>query len=165
MPQFKTGNYLTEEFVTTHLNDVFLFTSNNIVKRVKEKTIEVDHRLVMGAGAAKAFLNLFPMSDSIFAERINIIKIYGCFTAKYTNTKLNRPSTIGVFQTKENYKDPSNLSLISKSTAMLKSLATNNPHLIYHLNYPGIGLGNLSKEVVYPIIKDLPDNVIIWELK
>lgn len=167
MPQYKVGNYLTRDFVADHPNDIFLFTGNNIVKRDRRKIFESDHKLVMGAGAAKAFLECFPYSDVLFADRISLVKRYYCYLVKYTPSvsPYNSIYKIGIFQTKEDFRDPSSIDIIQKSTETLQVLAESNTDYMFHLNYPGIGLGGLSKEQVEPIIKNLPDNVIIWSLQ
>ncbi len=160
------GNYLTTSFAKEHADDVFLFTANNVVAKVNN-TLHADHKLVMGAGAAKSFLQLFPMSDYLFADRIAAIPRYGCFTVKYTNTRMSyrMPEFIGAFQTKYHWRDPSSLELIEYSTNKLKEMAERNPHFTYHLNYPGIGLGGLDINKVRETISILPDNVNIWRLE
>ena len=70
----------------------------------------------------------------------------------------------GMFQTKYHYGDNSSIELIEFSTELLKEYSNRNPQEKIYLNYPGINHGRLKEEDVYPIIKELPDNVYIWKL-
>ena len=68
----------------------------------------------------------------------------------------------GLFQTKDHYSESARVEIIQLSTTMLSAWCHAFPDQEVHLNYPGIGLGNLSRDAVLPIINALPNNVNIW---
>lgn len=123
-------------------------------------TLNMAGHLVMGAGAAKQAADRHPELPAIAGEIIRsscgILGVYGIIMV---------PSLkIILFQTKTNWRLSSKLPVIQRATDMLDSLANNNKHAKYHLNYPGIGYGGLPEVVVRPIVSVLPDNVTIWRL-
>jgi hypothetical protein len=67
------------------------------------------------------------------------------------------------FQTKTNWRNPADLNLIAYSAGQLDTLARKWKHATFHLNFPGIGLGGLREDEVEPIIRTLPENVVIWK--
>lgn len=129
-------------------SDYIFFTGNSYITK--------DGRLVMGRGAAKQCLQLFPKIDIEFGKRIEHLEDYGLVVLDKTPTK------IGVFQVKRKFKNVASLDLIFKSTLQLSGLAKTNPDKQFELNYPGIGYGKLEIRDVDPIIRILPDNVRIW---
>jgi hypothetical protein len=68
------------------------------------------------------------------------------------------------FQTKYDFKAPSSLKLIKRSAECFNSLVKMFPDKVFHLAFPGIGLGGLEVKDVWPLISNLPDNVRIWTL-
>lgn len=66
------------------------------------------------------------------------------------------------FQTKLDWKKPSTVEIIQFSIDKLNRLANKYPNKTFGLPYPGISNGKLTKEIVYPLLKDLPDNVIVY---
>ena len=62
-------------------------------------------------------------------------------------------------------KQPADLDLIQYSTNLLGQIAMHHPNKIILLNYPGIGNGKLSQELVRPILEQLPNNVWIYKYK
>ncbi len=133
--------------------DNLLVTTNSILNN--------KGHLVMGAGAALQAKTMFKGIDKVFGFYINLHKvqgaIYGCVPCLYNK--------VGMFQTKIHYRNVSTVNIIEKSTNDLIKIASKNPSEIYHLNFPGVNHGRLTEVIVLPIIKSLPDNVIIWKYK
>jgi hypothetical protein len=127
--------------------DNLLVTTNCIVKD--------NGRLVMGAGAALTAKQHFPGIDKVFGTVVSLKgSLCGCIPRLYHH--------VGMFQTKYHYGQNSDLELIKFSSEMLMEYALRRPTESFSLNYPGINHGKLSVDVVYPIIKFLPDNVTVW---
>lgn len=133
-----------------NITDLLLFTANS--------TITKDNKLVMGAGIAKEVRDRFPGIDSRIGNLLNELQL-----ANKDFGLLLSPSgkKIGAFQTKIDWKQPSNLELIRKSTLMLLEVSSNYKRI--DLCYPGINHGKLNPSDVLPIIQQLPDNVYIWQ--
>lgn len=158
MAKFKTGDMFNsanyEKF------DVVFITTN--------ATLNNKGELIMGAGIARQAMTLFPELPKLFGKKIKYIldkkhnKWYGIAFADVDNSISKHK--VAAFQTKVSPYEISNIKLIRFSTECLVEFAMNNPHLNIALNYPGIGLGQLDKSDVEPIVKMLPDNVTIWEL-
>lgn len=129
----------------------YIFTANRVVKS--------NGALVMGGGNALAFAKSYKHTPIIFGSLVTLFPDV-CFDV-YHDT--NHAGLLGIFVTKNHYKDPSCLELVAKSTQELKYTALTNPQWTYHLPYPAIGLGGLTEDQVYPIIKILPDNVIVYK--
>jgi hypothetical protein len=66
----------------------------------------------------------------------------------------------GLFQTKGDWRDRADLSLIAYSARKLAEWLKKNPGQEAHLAFPGVGLGGLEEsevlEVLEPIFGDLP---------
>lgn len=135
--------------------DLFLVTTNPIVNAKGE--------LVMGRGIAKQMADSFPGAAKKFADITAIGRALGwpwVYTCYY-EPMFGRQTT-GYFMVKSHWKEPAKLPIIMRSTADLMDMAGQYERI--DLNFPGIGNGNLSRELVLPIISALPDNVYVWEL-
>lgn len=149
MPTFVKGNIWDQLYKT----DLICITTNSTIKN--------NGSLVMGRGIALEAKNRFKDIDIYAGRIINHLEIYGLKVFIY-NQQL-----VGLFQTKDNWKNNSSLKIIEYSCKKLCDFI-NNP-LYYRANfrvdlpYPGINNGRLTKDKVYPIISKLPDNVYIWE--
>jgi hypothetical protein len=143
---------------------IILVTTNSFIRK--------DGGLVMGRGAALQLKTLVPKIDYSFGK---MIKYYSKHLGEY-NVLLMNPyidlggymsifQHYGIFQVKYHYKDMADLELIKRSTDKLIEIMHKFPYngLPISMNYPGIGFGQLFREEVYPIIKNLPDNVTIYE--
>ena len=143
MPIFREGNLFKEDGCK-------FITANSYLTK--------DLRLVMGRGAAQELKTIFPGIDKIFGNIIHNtcghLGLYG----------LIKHDLCGIFQVKYNFMDKADLELIKFSIYLLTVEAGNIGQII-HLNYPGIGYGKLSKEVIRPLLDILPDNVHVWERK
>lgn len=132
-------------------NIFFVVTTNSYVK--------TDGRLVMGRGAARQAKKLFPNIDVQLGKVIPHLSTYGfLFTPQFG---------VSPFQTKTTFRLSSDPDLIELSTAKLRQVAElpqfAGGKAFFYLNMPGVGHGNLSRNIVLPIIKALPDNVHVWE--
>lgn len=131
--------------------DLFLITTN--------ATITVEGKLVMGAGIAKQARDRFPGLDAALGKAVIARGTrYGLLVSPdWPKAKL------GAFQTKLHWKDPSQLSLIREAVARLTLWCKAHPTATVHLNFPGIGYGNLPRTHVLKLLEPLPDTVTIWE--
>ena len=142
------GNMFNDMDKIHHL----FITTNAIVKN--------NGALVMGAGIAKAVRDTWAGSDVAFGSRVKEASdIKGTYGAIAINGKF------GAFQVKRHFKDVADPVLIANSVQMLKGYALRYPDRVFGLNYPGIGNGKLSEEVVQPLIDELPDNVYVYKFK
>lgn len=128
--------------------DAICFTSNGIVKSNGE--------LTMGAGCAKAFRDRFP----------NIARAAGVHVKTFGNV----PAVVGVdksngsnrcivnFPTKNHWKAPADMDLIRQSAKKLVAIADRAGWKKVYLNFPGVGLGQLPKELVQEIIEPIFDD-------
>lgn len=138
--------------------DLILFTANS--------TFDKNGALVMGAGAAKEAVELFPrfsqaLGNSLGGSTANCA-FYGLTFGMATHKDGTR-HLIGAFQTKFHWREPSTLELIADSTKMLNETIERYRWERIALNFPGIGLGGLDRADVLPIIETLPDNVFVYE--
>jgi hypothetical protein len=150
MPQFRTGNIWTV-YATA---DLFLITTN--------ATLKQNGALVMGRGIARQARNSFPGLDKVLGQEIEKLcgsqGRYGLLVSPRWPT-----ARLGVFQVKRHYHRPASLDLIRYSTAALCTWCEAQPQSGVHLNFPGVGNGRLPREVVLPIVAQLPEQVTIWE--
>lgn len=150
MPTFKTGN-MWSAFSEV---DLFLITTNATIKR--------NGALVMGRGVARQARDRFPGLDTAMGRQILSVcgnqGEYGLLVSpRWPQAKL------GAFQVKQYYSQPANLELIRHSTAVLQTWCAGHPNAQIAVNFPGIGNGRLPREDVLSIIRQLPDQVSIWE--
>lgn len=140
--------------------DLFLFTANGVVN-------SNTHRLVMGAGIAKTVKNRFAAHEIDLKLGLEIEKTGSKNKFAYHYGLLVSPNwpqaKLGAFQTKTHWRDDSTLSLIQFSTNKLNLWCQNHPESYVHLNFPGIGKGNLKEKDVLPVLQRLPNTVHIWK--
>lgn len=142
--------------------DLFLITTNPIITK--------DNRVVMGRGialeAAKRFYQLpydfgrkllyaqhvQDYDDALYPVNVGVIGTYD-------------DQTVGWFMVKDHWRDPAEVDIIQRSVKVLSGWAKGvaRPMKRIDLNFPGIGNGKLKREDVLPIIRQLPDNVHVWE--
>ena len=128
----------------------------NVIAVTTNAVITQDLKLVMGAGAAKQMLDRYPGIDAEAAEKI----------VKQTNPRrygflVIRPS-LAIFQTKGHFRADSDPELIELSVETLLAYTKKHPTTTIAVNFPGIGLGNLTPRQVKPIIGVLPDTVTFY---
>lgn len=146
MPKFKKQN-IWDDF---NVLDYICVTTNAIIKS--------NGNLVMGAGIAKQASFKEDQLKVIWGKQLQekglVNKIYGLLAFnKYI-----------AFQTKLDWKNPSTLEIIRYSTNKLKMLAEKYPDKTFGLPYPGVNNGGLSKQIVRPLLLDLPENVTVYYL-
>jgi hypothetical protein len=148
---------------------IFAITTNGQLKS--------DGSLIMGAGIAGAIKDRYPAVPAIAGKHI----IWACknpsvvddyfvevHEQKYTYGFLRLPNTsIALFQTKLEVHADSKIQLIDRSVhGLLKTIRQFERECgaqpVVNLNFPGIGLGGLTKEQVMPCIEVLPDCVNVW---
>lgn len=157
MPQFKRGDLRT---MLHDLDSLLLFSANGMVN--------LRGALVMGAGFAKEVRDEFAAIDYEIGQRIighyGVIPgcpyRYGLVIQKYYTGK-----RIGAFQVKLHFERKAMYSLISWSASRLARWCRQNPSIPVHMNFPGIGLGGLSRSQVLPVLERLPEQVTVWELE
>jgi len=124
------------------------FTSNGVLKN--------DNALVMGAGVARAFRNMFPTLDKtmgyLVRENGNI-----CQMVAYQVTL----PVIVAFPTKHHWRNPSDLELIKKSAVELMDLVEKHNWKKVYITRAGCGMGQLSWVTVKPILEKIFDDRII----
>jgi len=131
---------------------VRIFTTNSFVKK--------DRSLVMGRGNAKEISSIYPELPKKLGKVIDHLGEYYYLEYEIEQGKF------AAFQVKYHWFDEADLGLIQKSTDLLKYQARLNICcLTYHLPFPGIGNGKLSREDVLPILEELPSNVVVHELR
>lgn len=114
--------------------------------------------LIMGKGAALEAKQRFPMLPNLAARAI---------TDRFQRSEYNfiyiPECPIGLLQTKYGWRDPSYEPLVKRSIAVFGVWASRFGGTLV-LNFPGIGLGGLSKEILLPYLElHLEDNVVVCE--
>lgn len=87
------------------------------------------------------------------------------FDDSYNRTIIEVPKPkqiIGSFQVKTHYSNHAEDKIIRRSADILNRVALAKPHIQFHMNFPGIGYGNLKYKKVLKIVEILPDNVILY---
>lgn len=174
MPEFRTGD------IFDNLLDYncFFFTANGVITS--------DHRLPMGKGFAERVSREFPKLPHALGQMIeNIgelaaepasrryiaVYVYGIIPPFSYLTLAEggwMPSSssarmVGAFQTKGAFWDKAGIEIIEYAVYKLTKWAKQYKEPIA-LNYPGIGLGELTRAAVEPLLSPLPANVHIYSL-
>lgn len=151
MPQYRQGDMWS----VWESADLFVITTNS--------TLRADGALVMGRGIARQARNRFPGLAAALGQAIAVAcgngGVYGLLVSPSWPT-----AKLAAFQVKRDWRDTAALDLIRRSTALLVTWCSAHPDSQVHLNLPGIGNGRLSRDVVIPIIRALPETVTIWEM-
>ena len=133
------------------ISDLFLITTNG--------SFSANGKLVMGRGIACQARDRFPGLDAALVKALRVpARRYGLLVSHH-----GPEAKLGLFQTKLCYWEDADLELIRLSTEMLQAWLKEHPDQRVDLNFPGIGYGRLSPDVVKPIIEALPPNVYIWQ--
>ena len=128
-------------------DNIYMFTANS--------TIRNNGCLVMGAGCAKAVRDTYQGIDQLFGDKIDINQ-YGVEFVQW------KEQFIGAFQTKYHWQNGSPLGLVEYSCQKLTHIANKRPQHTFHLPFPAISHGGRGVEEVMPLVKMLPDNVIVY---
>lgn len=135
-------------------NIVFCITTNSYVKK--------NGALVMGRGIAKTARDNIGGLDMRLGKRIT----NSCgHLGKYYLLPDNE-TKVCAFQVKTIFNHDAQISLIKNSLIRLNHIAKKFSGHEFHLNFPGIGNGGLSKRNVKPLIDNVLreiENVTIWQ--
>lgn len=112
----------------------------------------------MGRGAALMVRDAYPGIDRAFAKLIQENRRKNVIFAQLGH----QDQSLGWFKVKSHYSGPAHLEIIQKSVQELSEIAESEMELTFHMNYPGIGAGGLERDAVEPILKALPDNVLVY---
>jgi hypothetical protein len=145
----------------------FLSASRGLLLAPGNGMVRADGALVMGAGAAKALAQAYPYLPRILGRKARGTPnmggwhLYGILIVQVA------PGLhTGVFQSKGDWKDRAEPSLIAYSARKLAEWLRENPGLEVHLAFPGVGLGGLREEevleVLEPILGGFP--VVLYRL-
>lgn len=149
MPKFEVGDMWSIWGKT----DLFCITTNSSINSKGE--------LVMGRGIAIEARTRFPQLPKLLANQLLSLRDKRSFYYLLIN-EIDR-QRIGAFQVKHHYNELADTNIIVESVGeLVKAMAYNNFERV-DLNYPGIGFGGLPEELVYQIIKYLPNYVHIWK--
>lgn len=129
-------------------NQVYMFTGNRVVHR---------GGLVMGGGNAFDCLRAYPYINKRFAQKLP--------SDKHNLFVKQKDGFVGCMFTKNHYKDPSDLDTVIAAIKEFQIFASKRPHYTFHLPFPAVGLGGLSKEDLAEHIAELPDNVLVYYKK
>lgn len=123
--------------------DYRIITTNGIVTK--------DGNAVMGRGVALQAKQKYPGIEKKLGILINV-----------EGNRLHvLPHGLISFPVKHHWKDKADLSLISESVLDLKCLASGMPGRIFAMPLPGTGNGRRTPEEIWPLLQDLPDNVLV----
>jgi hypothetical protein len=139
----------------------FLSAGRGLLLAAGNGVLRGNGTLVMGAGSARALARAYPHLPRIFGRmarsepRMGNWHLYGLLIIQVA------PGLhAGLFQTKGDWRDRADLSLIAYSARKLAEWLKKNPGQEAHLAFPGVGLGGLEEsevmEVLEPIFGDLP---------
>lgn len=136
--------------------ELFLVTTNSFTRN--------DGALVMGRGIALETKERFPEFPYRAGEWL---KVSGLRMGKYglllpyadTDHPLHK---LGCFQVKYHFKEAAELDLIQYSVELLNQLVEEDSLQDVHLNFPGIGAGQLRYDDVLPVVSRLSDHVTLW---
>jgi len=139
----------------------FLSAGRGLLLAPGNGVVRADGLLTMGAGAAKALARAYPHLPRVFGRmarsepRMGNWHLYGLLVIQVAPGL-----SAGLFQTKGDWRNQADLSLIAYSARRLAEWLRNNPGQEAHLAFPGVGLGGLEEEevlgVLEPILGDLP---------
>jgi hypothetical protein len=127
---------------------LLLAAGNGVVRR--------DGSLVMGAGSAKALAKAYPQAPKVFGEmarKEGRFEERGWYLYGLLTVRVSPSLSIGVFQTKGDWKEPASLSLVAHSAQKLAKWMKENPGWEAHMAFPGVGLGELEEGKVIEVLE------------
>lgn len=122
-------------------------------------TLNNKGHLVMGAGNAKQAKEVCPELPAIFGEQVS----KGCGNLGFYG--LLRHNQYFALQTKLHWRDKSPIEVVKRSINKLRLASLKHPDKVFGVPFPAINHGKLSEEEIVPLLKELPDNVIIFKLE
>jgi hypothetical protein len=134
----------------------FLRASKGLLLAPGNGVVRRDGLLTMGAGAAKALAQAYPFLPRVFGRmarkepRMGGWYLYGLLTLEVA------PGLrVGLFQSKGDWRDRADLSLIGYSARKLAEWLRENPGWEVHMAFPGVGLGGLEEGEVLEVLEPL----------
>jgi hypothetical protein len=140
----------------------FLSASKGLLLATGNGVLRKNGALVMGAGAAKALAQAYPFLPRVFgrmaqsAPDLGGWHLYGVLV-----TRVAPGLSVGLFQTKGDWRDRANVNIIKYSAAVLANHLERNPQEV-HMAFPGIGLGGLSEDEVLEALELLLGNFEVF---
>jgi len=128
---------------------LLLATGNGAVKR--------DGSLVMGAGSARALAEAYPQAPKVFGEMVRRegqLEGRGWYLYGLLALRVSPNLSIGLFQTKGDWRGPASLSLVAHSARKLAEWMEENPGWEAHMAFPGVGLGGLEERKVLEVLEE-----------
>lgn len=122
-------------------------------------TLNNKGHLVMGAGNAKQAKEVCPELPAIFGEQVS----KGCGNLGFYG--LLRHNQYFALQTKLHWRDKSPIEVVKRSINKLRLASLKHPDKVFGVPFPAINHGKLSEEEIIPLLKELPENVIIFKLE
>jgi len=139
--QVVRGNFLSAS------RGLLLATGNGVVRR--------DGLLTMGAGAAKALARVYPHLPRVFGRMARgMPNMGGWHLYGLLALEVSPGLSVGLFQTKGDWKSPAELGIIRYSATALAKYLERNPQEV-HMAFPGIGLGGLPENEVLETLEPL----------
>lgn len=140
---------IAEEFWSPiKLPSMYIVTTNGVVGD--------DGSLVMGTGIAMQAKNKIRGIDKECGAYItaNGHKMSGCkYLYYFAPIRMTEGKNFfGIFQVKLDWRSPADIYLMETSCVFLKEFMEEHPEINFRMNYPAIGAGKLSEEVVYPLL-------------
>ncbi len=142
MPQYRKGDMFDA-------SGVHVVTGNACLSK--------DGTLVMGLGAALAFKKKYPDAPKIFGT---MVREYCGHLGRY-GLLLN--GNKGILQTRQEMHGRIDPDLIKYGLSILRAVAEGKREKTFHLIYPGMSLNRMSLPEIDRVMKELPDNICIWQ--
>jgi hypothetical protein len=138
--------------------DIWSFASQGYIVIPTNGIVKANGEAVMGAGMAKEAASRFPGLPAELGGRIKKTGNRNYYFTKYG---------VMTFPTKHDWKDPSDIQLITQSAAQLgkdlEVLRTQGRDIRYFLPKVGCGLGGLKwEDVRAAILPHLDDNMVTF---
>lgn len=162
-------------------NIIKIIPHTNMLCFTANSTLTARRTLVMGAGFAYTVKYRFPKIDLAIGRKIiSLAKHpgktfteywyhaeYGVVDVTWFDRMSGRMVVVSPFQVKYYYGDMARIDLIGRSLDSLmlfveQNKLADNPNFRVDLNYPGIGFGGLSHQVVRPFLERAPDWLHVW---
>lgn len=140
-------------FASVDFYDAICCTTNKILKQNKA--------LVMGGGIAKEFADKFKHLPFKFGYALDYNRThfaYDGIIVEPINTPEIHTDYLVAFPTKNDWRDPSDINLIIRSSKQLKLIATAMQWQRILMTRPGCGLGGLRWNEVKEQIKNILDD-------
>jgi hypothetical protein len=133
----------------------FLSASRGLLLATGNGVVRGDGALVMGAGAAKALAQVYPHLPRVFGRWVRSRACMGGWYLYGLVTLEVAPGlSVGLFQTKGDWRSPADLGVIRYSATVLAEYLEGNPREV-HMAFPGVGLGGLEEEEVLEVLEPL----------